>query len=128
MDAKPVADAMTVLFGHGLGTGVLGREIIEITYVNVLVKQGLIGIVFWFLPAVYLTWQMRLIRNAVLRALAMPYFMAAAFVYVVSITNPFLTNPIGMAVVLIAMVAVRVVRLSGGSKVSMEPVPHTSAR
>lgn len=119
-DAKPVADAMTMLFGHGLGTRLLGRGIIEITYVNVFIKQGLVGIIFWFLPAVYLTWQMHLIRDAALRSLAMPYFMAAAFVYVVSLTNPFLTNPIGMAVVLIAMVAVRVVRLSGGSKVLME--------
>jgi len=126
-DAIPIADAMTMLFGHGFGAQVLGREMIEITYVNVFIKQGLIGIVFWLLPAVYLVWQLCLIRDAALRSLAMPYVMAAALVYVVSLTNPFLTNPIGMAVVLIAMVAVRVVRLSGGSKVSMEPVLHTPA-
>lgn len=119
-DLKTMADAKTMLFGRGFGAGVLGREFIEITYVNVPFKQGLVGIIFWFLPAVYLTWQMHLIRDAALRSLAMPYFMAAAFVYVVSLTNPFLTNPIGMAVVLIAMVAVRVVRLSGGSKVLRE--------
>jgi len=116
-----------MLFGHGFGAQVLGRGMIEITYANVFIKQGLIGIVFWLLPAVYLVWQLRLIRDAALRSLAMPYVMAAALVYVVSLTNPFLTNPIGLAVVLIAMVAVRVVRLSDGSKVSMEPVPHRPA-
>ena len=64
---------------------------------------------------------MRAIRDTALRALAMPYFMAAAFVYVVSLTNPFLTNPIGMSVVLVAMVAVRVIGLSSSSKALMEP-------
>lgn len=116
-----------VLFGRGFGADVFGRPAIEITYINVLFKQGMAGVLFWFLPAVYLAWQLRLIRDAALRSLAMPYLLAAAFVYVVSLTNPFLTNPIGMAVVLIAMVAVRVVRLSGGSKAFMEPMPHTPA-
>lgn len=125
-DAKLVLGAMTMLFGHGFGAGVLGREAIEITYVNVLVKQGVVGIIFWFLPAVYLSWQLRLIRDTALRSLAMPYLLAAAFVYVVSFTNPFLTSTFGTAVVLIAMVAVRIVRLSDG-KSFMEPMPRTPA-
>ena len=103
----------TVLLGRGFGADVLGRQAIEITYVNVLFKQGMVGIFFWFLPAIYLTWQMHFIRDARLRSLAMPYFVAAAFVYVVSLTNPFLTNPIGMAIVMIAMVAVRAILHSG---------------
>ncbi|MBS3934547.1 MAG: hypothetical protein KGZ43_00110 [Sulfuritalea sp.] len=111
-EALPSAEALPLFFGGGFGTEVLGREAIEITYVNVFFKQGLVGLLFWFLPAVYLAWQLRLVRDAALRPLAMPYVMAVAFVYAVSLTNPFLTNPIGMAVVLIAMAAVRVVRLS----------------
>ena len=126
-NAVTTGNAVTMIFGHGFGTELFGRKMIEITYVNVFVKQGLIGIIFWFLPAVYLACQMRLIRDAALRSLAMPYLTAAAFVYVVSLTNPFLTNPIGMAVVLIAMVVVRVVRFSSGSKVLTEPAPHTPA-
>ncbi len=109
-EASLSSKALTLLFGGGFGTQVLGRRIIEITYVNLWFKQGLGGLVFWFLPAGYLAWQMRAIRDAALRAMAIPYVMAAAFVYTVSFTNPFLTNPIGMAVVLIAMVAVRVIR------------------
>ena len=67
---------------------------------------------------------MRVIRDAFLRSLAIPYFMAAAFVYVVSFTNPFLTNPIGMAVVMIAMVAVRVIGCSDDARRSAPaPVP-----
>lgn len=111
-----MADTMghwqAVLFGRGFGAEVVGREAIEITYVNAFYKQGIAGIIFWFLPAVYLAWCMHAIRDTALRALAMPYFVSAAFVYVVSLTNPFLTNPIGMTVVLVAMVAVRVIGLS----------------
>lgn len=129
--AATTADMMghwqAVLFGRGFGAAVVGREAIEITYVNVFYKQGIVGIIFWFLPAVYLAWRMRAIRDTALRALAMPYFMAAAFVYVVSLTNPFLTNPIGMSVVLVAMVAVRVIGLSSSSKALMEPTPRPLA-
>ena len=114
----------TVLFGRGLGASVLGRETIEITYANVLFKQGMLGIVFWLLPAAYLIWRVRNIIHPRLRALAMPYFMAAAFVYVVSLTNPFLTNPIGMAVVMIAMVAVRVIERLGGAEL-LESAPRS---
>lgn len=115
-----------MLFGRGFGAAVVGREAIEITYVNVFYKQGIVGIIFWFLPAVYLAWRMRAIRDTALRALAMPYFMAAAFVYVVSLTNPFLTNPIGMSVVLVAMVAVRVIGLSSSTSITdlLEPTPR----
>lgn len=110
-----------VLFGRGFGAAVVGQEAIEITYVNVLYKQGIVGIIFWFLPAVYLAWRMRVIRDTTLRALAMPYFVSAAFVYVVSLTNPFLTNPIGMTVVLVAMVAVRVIGLSESRRPAESP-------
>ncbi len=103
---KAMAGVITVLFGRGFGADVFGRQIIEMSYPMCFIKQGIAGIIFWFLPAVYLAWRMRVIRDAERRSLAMPYFMAAAFVYVVSFTNPFLTNPIGMSVVMIAMVAV----------------------
>ena len=102
----------SVLFGQGLGTPILGREAIEIAYANVFIKQGMVGIIFWLLPAFYLVWLMRSNHDSGFRTLAMPYFMSAALVYVVSLTNPFLTNPIGMSVVMIAMVAVRVIHRS----------------
>ncbi len=124
--AAPVAAEL--LFGRGFGGEVIGgRQSIEITYVNMFYKQGLVGLIFWFLPAVYLVWRMRTIPRGPQRDMAMPYFMAAAMVYVVNFTNPFLTNPIGMAVVMIAMVAVRVIGLSSSSKALMEPTPRPLA-
>lgn len=123
LDTVTMSDTVTMFFGHGFGAPVLGREAIEITYVNLFVKQGLVGMVFWLLPGVYLIWQTRLIRNAAFRSLVMPYLLSVAFVYLVSLTNPFLTNPIGMAVVLITMVVVRVVRHSDGGEISKCPCP-----
>ena len=111
----------SVLFGQGFGAPILGREAIEITYANVFFKQGMAGIIFWLLPLFYLVRLMRSIHASELRTVAMPFFMSAAFVYVVSLTNPFLTNPIGMSVVMIAMVAVRVIKQSN-SKCLMEPM------
>ena len=104
-----------VLFGRGFGAAILGRQTLEITYANVLYKQGVVGLFFWLLPAGYLIWKMRDIPRPEMRALAAPYLMATAFVYAVSITNPFLTNPIGMSVMMISMVAIRVIRESGGA-------------
>lgn len=62
----------------------------------------------------------------------MPFFMATAFVYLVSITNPFLTNPIGLTVVMLAMVAVNVIRDSAmqaqahGDRREAADVPHNA--
>ncbi len=118
-------DWQTVLSGHGFGATIIGRESIEFTYANVAYKQGISGILFWFFPFLYLTWMMRSTGDPKLRALAMPFFMSAALVYVISFTNPFLTNPIGMSVVMIAMVAVRVIRNSNNAEL-LESTPRPS--
>ncbi len=38
---------------------------------------------------------------------ALPFFLGAVYVYLESATNPFLTNPIGMSMVLISLVVLR---------------------
>jgi hypothetical protein len=108
-------DWKALVAGYGFGAAVLGRQAIEFTYVNIVWKQGIAGILFWLLPIVYVAWCMHKIRETIVRQSAAPYLMATAFVYLVSATNPFLTNPIGMAVVMISMVAVAVMRASDGA-------------
>lgn len=105
-------DWRALLAGYGFGATVLGRQAIELTYINIVWKQGIAGILFWLLPIAYVAWCMCKIREKSVRQLAAPYLMATAFVYLVSATNPFLTNPIGMAVVMISMVVVAVIRAS----------------
>ncbi len=100
-------DVPTILIGQGLGPSIGARGHIEMNYIEILYKQGLLGLSFWLLPIAYITLQMsRAMPER--RTNAMPYYLAALFVYFENATNPFLTNPIGMSVVLIAMVAIRV--------------------
>jgi hypothetical protein len=118
MRALPtIWDWQTVFFGKGFRGPIFGRDAVEATYVNVLYRQGLPWLIFWLLPMAYLTWQIGAIK-ASNRRLALPYFMAAAFTYLVSLTNPFLSSALGISVVMIAMVAVRVIARSGSAELS----------
>ncbi len=99
---------LSFLVGHGLGTSIGGRARIEESYISIFYQQGAIGLGFWFVVFLLLA---RAYHSAVLngeRAAAEPYFLGGLFVFVESATNPFLTNPIGMAMVLTALVACRV--------------------
>ena len=114
----------TLVAGTGLGSSIGGRRQIEMNYVEILYKQGLIGLAFWLLPIVYMTLRMLSLRTSAQRTEAAPYYLAALVVYFESITNPFLTNPIGMSVVLIGMVALRALtlhELTEGSRISAQP-------
>lgn len=99
-----------LLAGYGFGAKVFGRGAIELTYVNILYKQGIAGLLFWLVPLAYVAWGVLNIAERGARLMVMPFLMAAAFVYLMSVTNPFLTNPIGLTVVMLAMVAVNVIR------------------
>ena len=99
-----------LLAGYGFGAKVFGRQAIELTYINILYKQGIAGLLFWLVPLAYVAWGVRNMGEPGARLLAMPFLMATAFVYLVSVTNPFLTTPIGLTVLMIAMVAVNVIR------------------
>lgn len=94
---------LKLLFGKG--PGFKTPSPIEITYLDIFLKSGLLGILFWLFPIFYIFNQMKKI-NPSFRNLALPFYLSSLFVYIVSMTNTFLTNPIGMAIVLISMVCV----------------------
>lgn len=110
--------ANSAFFGNGLGAEILGRNQIEINYINIFYKQGILGLVFWLFPLVYIYKQSNKLNNKAL-LLAMPFLLSTLFVYIVSMTNPFLTNPIGMTVVLVTMVVTRVLLHSDMNKVPL---------
>lgn len=113
-------DLKGVLLGKGFGADVLGRSQIEITYVNILYKQGLLGIFFWLTPLCYICMQARKLNECNL-ALAMPFILSVMMVYLVSLTNPFLTNPVGMTIVLIAMVVINLlININNGLQPKVE--------
>jgi hypothetical protein len=100
----------SLLIGHGLGIAVGERERIEPTYAEILHQQGLLGLLFWAVVLAILTRDYFAASRNGWRPYALPFFLGAVFVYVESATNPFLTNPIGMTMVLVALVVLRRLR------------------
>ncbi|MGI8547661.1 MAG: hypothetical protein ACR2M1_10055 [Gemmatimonadaceae bacterium] len=121
---------VTVVVGRGFGALIGDRPRIEESYFEIFYKQGIPGLVFWLTVLVLLT---RDFRAAISRGRgqdALPFFLGALFVFLESATNPFLTNPIGMSMVLVALVSGRVLATSPGvvelPRSGREPRRHTS--
>jgi hypothetical protein len=115
------ASAGSFFLGHGLGTSVGARTRIEASYLEIFHQQGLLGLAFWM---VVLLMVARDYLNALRRgagAEALPFFLGAVYVYLESATNPFLTNPIGMSMVLISLVVLRL--LAEGARGTPPPDP-----
>jgi hypothetical protein len=88
--------------GHGFGQGISSRPIhMEIAYLEVFHKQGLVGLAFWGIVA----W---MILVAYLRSdqssIANAFFYSSIFVFTQSATNQYFNNPIGMSVLLLSLV------------------------
>jgi hypothetical protein len=100
-------DLSMVLIGRGLGAPIAGRDRIESSYPEMLYKQGLPGLLVWFLLTVY---TFRLYRSVPreTKQFALPFLLSSTFVYVVTATNTFLTGSIGMAVVFISLASLLV--------------------
>jgi uncharacterized membrane protein YuzA (DUF378 family) len=110
-----VVDQMTplsVVFGHGLGVGVprkLGH--MEISYLEIFHKQGLLGLVWW--SSVFLLLFMRYRRaRRVNYIYAQPLFLSVVFLAVESATNPFVNSPIGIFVWIVALVGLDVISMN----------------
>ena len=80
----------------------------EITYLEVFHKQGVLGLLFWLmLFAIIVQMYYRACRNGY-RKIALPFFLSALFVFILTTTNPYLNNPIGMSMVLISIAVLNV--------------------
>lgn len=108
---EEVAEAATpvsLVLGRGFGQGVPSRPVhMEISLLEIVHKQGAIGLLFWMLLLIA---QVRLFllakRNGRL-AEAAPFLLAALVIYVQSLTNPYMNNPIGMTMVLASYVCLK---------------------
>lgn len=99
---------LSLLVGHGLGTEISWRGLhIEPTYLELMHKEGVTGLLFWFAVLAFITRQYVLARRTPMAAQAFPFFLSTLFIYAQTATNPFLTNPIGMSIVLISAVSLR---------------------
>ena len=97
------------IFGHGFGKGVPIRPVhMEISYLEILHKQGIIGLIFWIFNLFFIILTYIKIKSNQFRYLSAPFLVGTLFIYIQSFTNPFINNSIGMGFLLITMVTLNV--------------------
>jgi len=110
-----VLDAVspTSLFvGHGFGVGTQNRPIhMEISYLEVFHKQGLMGLILWIWLFINL-WKLFYQKVGTIRQLqfdddAFVFFSAAVIMFGISFLNPFINSPMGLGMLAIAFVCLR---------------------
>jgi hypothetical protein len=94
---------LSFFVGHGFGIGVPIREVhMEIAYLEIFHKQGLIGLLFWLIVLSWIVVSYKKISKK--SYISKAFLVSTFFVYLESATNPFLNNPIGMTVVLLSLI------------------------
>jgi hypothetical protein len=100
-------DLSMVAIGRGLGAVLRGRERIEMNYLEVLYKQGILGLSLWLLLFLYMC-QLYLAVPPETKAFGLPFFLSGLFVFVSTASNTFLTGSIGMGAVFISITSLLV--------------------
>jgi hypothetical protein len=102
---KEVTSAITplsFLIGHGFGHGIPSRLVhMEISYLEILHKQGVIGLFVWG----YLLWMLFIRwKNGSASNFKDAFFFSSLFIFFQSLTNQYINNPIGLSWLLISLV------------------------
>ena len=90
------------VLGHGFGYGVAIRPIhMENSFLEIFHKQGVIGLVFWLILLYYtcIYYKNTINKNKILSA---TFLSSAIMIYIQSLFNPYITNPMGIGMVLIS--------------------------
>ena len=95
--------------GYGFGKGVPIRPVhMELTYLEIFFKQGILGLSFWFFIFFYCVFHFwKAWKNHVDLNIILPWITGVLVIYLQSITNPLLVNSIGMSFVILAMLFLR---------------------
>tara|TARA_R110002167_G_scaffold206691_18_gene410796 strand:- start:1809 stop:2987 length:1179 start_codon:yes stop_codon:yes gene_type:complete len=110
-------DPISFFIGHGFGIGVPVREVhMEIGYLEVFHKQGVLGLCIWTLLFIIL-------YNAYVggnnhKGIRKSFFLGALLVIMLSFTNPFFNNPIGISLFMIALSCMYVLNREGNMEMS----------
>lgn len=98
----------SLFVGHGYGVGIPERKVhMEIVYLEIFHKQGIVGLVFYLFLLVYIYILYIKIKDKEIKQNLYPYLIGSFFIYFESLTNPFLINPIGLTFLLISIVFIR---------------------
>jgi len=94
---------LSILIGHGFGNGIPARPVhMEISYLEIIHKQGILGLAFW----ACLFWLLfKKYRSAPESGLRDAFFFSSLFIFLQSLTNQYMNNPIGLSVILLSMVS-----------------------
>ncbi len=94
-------DPLSFLIGHGFGNGVPVRPIhMEIGYLEVFHKQGILGLCLW--GGFFLVLYNAYVRKRNFPAIRKAFFLSLLFMVLLSLTNPFFNNPIGISLFMIS--------------------------
>ena len=97
------------ILGKGFGIGVPIRPVhMELTYLEIFFKQGILGLSFWIFIFCYCIYNFKKAwKNHVDLNTILPWITGVLVIYLQSITNPLLVNSIGMSFILLALLALR---------------------
>ena len=102
-------NSLSLLFGHGFGSLISGSRLnIENSFLWIWWKSGLVGLIFWISPLIlcYRSFKQIPIASASF-SLGCAFFCSVVLIYIQSTMNPYLTNPIGLSFVMIAIFSLR---------------------
>ena len=113
-------DPITILIGHGFGNGVPVRPVhMEIGYLELFHKQGLLGICLWAIFIILL--YNKYVRIDGFKPIKQAFFISCLFVLMVSITNPFFNNPIGISLFVLTWISFTIMINHNRMKVMPKP-------
>ncbi len=102
---------ISFLIGHGYGIGVPIRPgHMEITYLEIFHKQGILGLGFWLLIPTYIglkyyNYRIYYKNNTDSNPIdARPFLFGVCFLYLQSLFNPYLANSMGMTFLFISLI------------------------
>jgi hypothetical protein len=102
-------DAVTLITGHGFGSLISDSRLsIENSYLWIWWKAGVAGLLFWLMPLVLCAFAFKQIpADSKNYSLGCAYFFSVILIYIQTAVNPYLTNPIGLSFVIIAVFTLR---------------------
>jgi hypothetical protein len=119
--------APALFFGQGFGALINGRVLIENTFLWALWKLGIAGVLFWTMPLVLCFYYFARIPNRASNGLACGFFFGALYIYIETMTNPYLNNPIGLVFVMLSIFSLRTLAKTARRDESPQLVLGTNA-